>query len=67
MLSARAANNCPRMIDSPPPTGARPRYIWPWYIAAAMVLGVVIAVFAIRAEANRVKQQKQYQLPPGER
>jgi uncharacterized membrane-anchored protein YhcB (DUF1043 family) len=55
------------MIDSPPPTEPRPRYIWPWYIAAAMVLGVVIAVFAIRAEANRVKQQKQYQLPPGER
>lgn len=56
------------MMDSPPQsTQPRPRYLWPWYLAAAVLLGVVIAVFAIRAEANRVKQQKQYQLPPGER
>jgi F0F1-type ATP synthase assembly protein I len=55
------------MDNSTQPAEIRPRYIWPWYLAAAVVLGVVIAVFAIRAEANRVKQQKQYQIPASER
>lgn len=45
---------------------AKPHYVWPWYVAAAVVLAVVLAVFAIRKEANRVQQQQQNQLPaPG--
>ena len=44
----------------------KPRYVWPWYVAAAVVLAVVLAAFAIRKEANRVREQQQNQLPaPG--
>ncbi len=48
-------------------TGNKPRYVWPWYIAAAVFVAVVIAVLAIRAEANRVKQQRQFDIPEGVR
>ena len=41
----------------------KPRYVWPWFIAAAVIVAVVIAVAAIRAEANRVKQQRQFAIP----
>lgn len=41
----------------------KPRYVWPWFIAAAVIVAVVIAVLAIRAEANRVKQQRQFSMP----
>lgn len=41
----------------------KPRYIWPWFIAAAVIVAIVLAVAAIRAEANRVKQQRQFAIP----
>jgi hypothetical protein len=44
-------------------TETKPRYVWPWFIAAAVIVAVVIAVLAIRAEANRVKQQRQFSIP----
>jgi hypothetical protein len=44
-------------------TETKPRYIWPWFIAAAVVFAVVVAALAIRAEANRVKQQRQFAIP----
>ncbi len=43
--------------------GIKPRYIWPWFIAAAVIVAVVLAVAAIYAEANRVKQQRQFSIP----
>ena len=37
------------MIDSPPATGPRPRYRWPWYIAAAFILAVVACLLMLLA------------------
>lgn len=54
---------CAPMEDTNHPAETKPRYVWPWYIAAAVIVAVVIAVLAIRAEANRVKQQRQFTIP----
>lgn len=44
-------------------TETKPRYVWPWFIAAAVIVAIVLAALAIRAEANRVKQQRQFSIP----
>lgn len=41
----------------------KPHYIWPRYVAAAVVLAIVLAVFAIYKEAKRVKQERDYRIP----
>ncbi len=41
----------------------KPRYVWPWFIAAAVIVAIVLAAAAIHAEANRVKKQKQFAIP----
>jgi len=51
------------MEDTNHSTETKPQYVWPWFIAAAVILAVVIAVAAIHAEANRVKQQRQFSIP----
>lgn len=51
------------MDNTPHSTEIKPRYIWPWYIAAAVIVAIVIAVVAIYAEAKRVKQQRQFSIP----
>jgi F0F1-type ATP synthase assembly protein I len=51
------------MDNSTQSAAPKPRYVWPWYLAAAVVLGIVIAVFSIRAEANRIKLQRSLQMP----
>jgi F0F1-type ATP synthase assembly protein I len=45
---------------------APPTYRWPWFLAAAVLLAIVIAVLAVRSEANRVKTEQQYQIPKTE-
>ncbi len=52
--------------DPAPAPEAPPRYLWPWFIAAAVIVGIVIAVLSIRAEANRIKMQRSLQLPTTE-
>ncbi len=44
-------------------TETKPRYVWPWFIAAAVILAIVLAVAAIYVEAQRVKQQRQFSIP----
>ncbi|HXG48889.1 MAG TPA: hypothetical protein VNO52_14800 [Methylomirabilota bacterium] len=36
----------------------RRSYRWPWFLAAALVLGLVICIFAIAREAARIKRMK---------
>jgi F0F1-type ATP synthase assembly protein I len=51
------------MHNSTQSAAPKPRYVWPWFLAAAVVLGIVIAVFSIRAEANRLKLQRNLHPP----
>jgi F0F1-type ATP synthase assembly protein I len=45
---------------------APPAYRWPWFLAAAVLLGITIAVLSVRSEAQRVKTEQQYQIPKTE-
>jgi F0F1-type ATP synthase assembly protein I len=54
----------PRPMSEPttlPP--AKQRYIWPWILVALVIVGMTLAVFAIRNEAHRVREQRQEQMP----
>jgi hypothetical protein len=46
------------MNGSPIDPAAPRQYRWPWFVLAFVVVGVVIAVFAVRREALRVKSQR---------
>jgi F0F1-type ATP synthase assembly protein I len=49
-------------MDEPTlPTESKPRYTWPFYLAAALLLGLVICVVAVKREADRVRAQKELQ------
>ena len=49
-------------MDEPTPsTEIKPRYTWPFYLAAALLLGLVICVVAVKREADRVRAQKELQ------
>lgn len=40
-------------------SASRPSYIWPWFVAVAVTLAVVIAALAVKREAERVKARKE--------
>ena len=61
VITPGRADNLPVMSETIQPTETKPRYTWPWFLAAAVVLGVVIAVFAVKREADRVRMQKELQ------
>jgi len=44
-------------------TNAKRRHIWPWIVAALVVVGVLIAVMSVRQEAQRIREQRQPQMP----
>src|SRR5690349_12731620 len=43
--------------ENPPPA---PRHVWPWFVLAAFLLGVVAAFLWVRAEAQRLKRNTQF-------
>lgn len=47
------------MSDSTPTVELRRRYTWPWFVAGAVLLGVVIAVVAVKREVERVRMRKE--------
>lgn len=40
-----------------------PRYRWPWFVLAAVVLFIVLAVLWVTAAARKVEQQRNYDAP----
>jgi hypothetical protein len=43
----------------------KPRYRWPWFVLAAFVLAVALAVLWLSFEVRRLRRQREpYQLPP---
>ena len=51
------------METEAPSADKNPRRIWPWVLAALLVLGVVLAVVWVRAEARRIHEQRQPDMP----
>jgi hypothetical protein len=52
--------------DQPPPSGPRPRYKWPWFVLAAVVLAIVLAVLWMSKEVERLRQIRDANSPPPE-
>jgi len=42
----------------------KPGYLWPWFLLAGVLLGVLLAVIWITAEVRRLKEQRQYDVVP---
>jgi len=51
------------MTNEVPADEKNPRRTWPWVLAALLVLGVVLAVVWVRAEARRIHDQRQPEMP----
>src|ERR1041385_582435 len=49
--------------QTPPP---KQRYVWPWFLLAAFLLGCVLAVIWVTVEARRIKRQRQYDFVPAD-
>ena len=48
----------PTMDPSPAEHSPRRRYRWPWFVLGFFLLGVVLAVFTMAREVQRVKEQR---------
>jgi hypothetical protein len=53
----------PRMEDFVQPPQKQRRHLWPWFAAIGVVAALVLAVVWVRAEIQRVKEQRQPQMP----
>lgn len=42
----------------------RPQYRWPWFVAAAVVLAIVLAVLWMNKEVQRIKRIREANPPP---
>jgi hypothetical protein len=42
----------------------KPRYLWPWFLLAGVLLGIVLAVLWLTAEVRRLKERRQYDFVP---
>jgi hypothetical protein len=52
--------NEPDEIPEPPPS---PRYRWPWFVLAAFVVAVILAVLWMSAEVRRQQRYRQLDTP----
>jgi len=51
------------MENGAPGAATNPRRTWPWVLAALLLLGVVLAVLWVRAEARRIHEQRSPDMP----
>ena len=51
------------MENKAPSARNNTRRAWPWLLGAALVLFVVLAVVWVRAEARRIHEQRQPDMP----
>jgi len=40
-----------------------PRYRWPWFVAAAVLIGIVLAVLWVGFAVKKVEQQRNFNAP----
>ncbi|HEV2393429.1 MAG TPA: hypothetical protein VG146_13845 [Verrucomicrobiae bacterium] len=49
--------------DQPPPP-PKPRYTWPWFVLAAVLLGFILAILWLSKEVERTRRLRQWNQPP---
>ena len=47
------------MNEGPTAPEPRPRYKWPWYVLAALLLGLVLAVLWMSVAVRRIREQRE--------
>ena len=50
-------------MSEPDEHSPRPKYQWPWFVLAAVLLGIVLAVLWVGAAAKKVEQQRDDNTP----
>ncbi len=45
------------------PDKTPPRYRWPWFLAAAVVLAIVLAIVWVRIAVNQVERERDVNAP----
>jgi len=54
-----------RLIDNSPKNPPRPRYRWPWFVLAGVLLGIALAILWVSHEVARTRSLRQWnQTPP---
>lgn len=58
-------SNVPESVhmDAPNENASKPKYQWPWFVLAAVLLGIVLAVLWVGAAAKKVERQRDYNAP----
>src|SRR3990172_5105266 len=49
-----------------PNNSPKPRFIWPWVVLAAFLLGVALAALWVNAEVKRTKQRRDLTFQPAD-
>jgi len=50
--------------DEQSKTGSKPRYRWPWFVAAAVLLGILLSVLWMAGEIQRARRIRDANSPP---
>jgi bacteriorhodopsin len=50
-------------MSAPEDNSSKPKYKWPWFVLAAVVLGIVLAVVWVGLAAKKVESQRDYGQP----
>jgi hypothetical protein len=54
-------------MDEPAENGPPRKYQWPWFLLAAVLLGIVLAVLWVGYAAHREKEERDFSAPlPGQ-
>jgi len=41
----------------------KPRYVWPWFVLAALLLGVTLAIVWMSLEVQRTRERREWNPP----
>ena len=52
-------------MDEPTSNGPKRRYRWPWVVATAFILWVLLAVVWMLGAVRHVREQRDFSAPPG--
>ena len=50
-------------LDKLPPL-QKPKYLWPWFVLAAIVLGILLAILWLSREVERTRRLRDSNAPP---
>jgi hypothetical protein len=51
------------LMNAPEDNSSKPKYKWPWFVLAAVLLGIVLAVLWVGLAAEKVESQRDYGQP----